>query len=648
MPRYGTAPQPDDSPMLVRRSEVERIVAALGRQRGTEVPAGLARDVRCSPNSIARRARAVLVHRDGRLVPVVLALAAFKDEAGQPGGLIAVATDLTERKRLEEALRDSEARAHEANLAKSAFLAAMSHEIRTPMIGVTGMVEILAHTPLDADQRRALNVIQSSADSLLQIIGDILDFSKIEAGRLELSSSPVDLRTRGAHDGREFHRLGVEQGPGVVVLQSTIASAPAYRADGLRVRQILANFLSNAIKFTDHGRVEAALEWRESAAPDAGALGGDRLRIRVTDTGIGVSAEQQARLFQPFSQADADTTRRFGGTGLGLAISPAPRRTHGRVGHDGQRAGEGHDDAVRLRDAPCAAEASKCPPNRCSPPPPALAPRKLPTPAEAEAERSLILLVDDHPTNRAVIARQLALAGYASETAGRRRARPGALAFAAATRWCSATCTCRSSTATSSRARSAKKKRANSRARTPIVALTASAMKGEAERCIAAGMDDYLAKPVGIPALATMLGRWLPHTQAEPAPAVDLAAMLPQAERPPPIDAQAARRPALTGGDAVETRALLDDFLASTARRPCDAAGRARGRGSCRRDPRGAQDQGRRAQHRGGRAGRKPPRRWRPPAARRTAAAVPALAADVATAVHRLALWTEARWPRAV
>ena len=135
---------------------------------------------------------AVLVHRDGRHVPVVLALAAFQDEAGHPGGLIAVATDLTERKRLEEALRDSEARAQEANLAKSAFLAAMSHEIRTPMIGVTGMVEILAHTPLDADQRRALNVIQSSADSLLQIIGDILDFSKIEAGRLELS--PVARR----------------------------------------------------------------------------------------------------------------------------------------------------------------------------------------------------------------------------------------------------------------------------------------------------------------------------------------------------------------------------------------------------------------------------------------------------------------------
>jgi signal transduction histidine kinase len=134
-----------------------------------------------------------MLHRDGHPVHALLALATLPDERHGGNGLLAVAADLTRIKQLEAELRASESRAREANEAKSAFLAAMSHEIRTPMIGVTGMVEILAHTRLDAEQRRALNVIQSSAQSLLQIIGDILDFSKIEAGRLELSLAAVDL-----------------------------------------------------------------------------------------------------------------------------------------------------------------------------------------------------------------------------------------------------------------------------------------------------------------------------------------------------------------------------------------------------------------------------------------------------------------------
>ncbi|MUV13091.1 ATP-binding protein [Noviluteimonas gilva] len=637
IPRYGTAPQPDDSPMLVPPSEVERIVAALGRQRGTEVPADwramyLLAELDRPPHE------AVLVHRDGRLVPVVLALAAFKDEAGHPGGLIAVATDLTERKRLEEALRESEARAQEANLAKSAFLAAMSHEIRTPMVGVTGMVEILAHTSLDVDQRRALNVIQSSAESLLQIIGDILDFSKIEAGRLELSSSPVDLRRVVRMTVANFTGSASSKG---LALSCTIDDrvAPAYRADGLRVRQILANFLSNAIKFTDHGRVETALEWRESA-PGAGTLGGDRLRIRVTDTGIGVSAEQQARLFQPFSQVDTDTTRRFGGTGLGLAISRRLAELMGGQVTMDSAPGKGttmHFDFVMPR-----APEAEVPTEPLQPAAAKLAPRKLPTPAEAEAERSLVLLVDDHPTNRAVIARQLALAGYASESAddgeqGLARWRSGRYALLL-------TDVHMPKLDGYQLARAIREEEAREhRAHTPIIALTASALKGEAERCLAAGMDDYLAKPVGIPALATMLGRWLPHTQAPPTPAAELAAMLPQAERPPPIDARVLA--GLVHGDPVETRALLDDFLASTQTdmatlQAAHAAGDLPGvtreahklKGAARSIGAGELGHAAEALETAARA--------------QDAAHVPPLVADVVTSVHRLQLWAEARWPR--
>jgi two-component system sensor histidine kinase EvgS len=568
---------------------------------------------------------------------VVLALAAFRDDAGRPGGLIAVATDLTDRKRLEEALRDSESRAHEANIAKSAFLAAMSHEIRTPMIGVTGMVEILAHTSLDPDQRRALNVIQSSAESLLQIIGDILDFSKIEAGRLELSPVPTDLSRTLRMAVANFSGSASSKGL-ALACEIDERVPPAHLADALRLRQILSNFLSNAVKFTEAGAVHAALEWK-GFDRDAGPLGADHLCFRVTDTGIGVSEAQQRRLFQPFSQADSDTTRRFGGTGLGLAICRRLAELMG--GAVTMESAEGQGTTMRFDVtlpridpalvAPEPVHATQAP----------VAPRKLPTVDEAIAERSLVLLVDDHPTNRAVIARQLALAGYASESA-----EDGEQGLV---RWRSGRHALVLSDVHMPRldgyqlAQAIRDEEAREgKSRTPIVALTASALKGEAERCLAAGMDDYMAKPVRIPALVAMLGRWLPHTQGAQQAKVDaLAAVLPQVERPAPIDEMALGE--FTGGDPVETRALLDDFLASTAgdvaaleqaRAAGELAGVAREahkiKGAARivgavelAETAGQLEASARAQE------------W---------PAVAALAADLATALQRLELFVGSRW----
>ena len=636
VPRHGMDPQADDSPMLVQAAAVERIVAELERELGTSMAADW-RAMYALADLDRPPHEAALVHRDGHLIPVVLALAAFRDAQGEPAGLIVVATDLTERKRLEEALRESESRAQEANLAKSSFLAAMSHEIRTPMIGVTGMVEILAHTQLDGDQRRALNVIQSSADALLQIIGDILDFSKIEAGRLELAPSPTDLRRVVRMAVANFGGSASSKG---LALSCEIDDriAPAYRADGLRVRQILSNFLSNAIKFTERGGVTVALEWM-AAEPDAGPMGGDRVRLRVTDTGIGVSPEQQARLFQPFSQAESDTTRRFGGTGLGLAICRRLAELMG--GQVTMNSAPGQGTTMRLDVAFARVPVADVPVEAAQAAVATITPRKLPTPAEAESERSLVLLVDDHPTNRAVIARQLALAGYASESAddgeqGLLRWRTGRHALvltdvhmpkldgyqlAGAIR---------------------EEEAREGRPRTPIIALTASALKGEAERCLAAGMDDYLAKPVGIPALVQMLGRWLPHTRPDAAPTIDLAAMLPQTERPPPIDEAVLE--GLTHGDAAETRAILDDFLGSTradlatleaARHGGDLAAVTREahkiKGAARSIGAGELGETADALEIAGRA--------------QEGAVVPALAADLATAVQRLVLWVDARWP---
>jgi signal transduction histidine kinase/HPt (histidine-containing phosphotransfer) domain-containing protein/ActR/RegA family two-component response regulator len=637
VPRHGEVPQPDDSPMLVPESEVDRVAAALGHKLGRHVP----RDWRAM-YALAELDRppheALLVHRDGRLVPVVLALAAFHDDAGHPGGLIVVATDLTERKELEQALRDSEARAHEANIAKSAFLAAMSHEIRTPMIGVTGMVEILAHTSLDADQRRALNVIQSSAESLLQIIGDILDFSKIEAGRLELSPTAVDLARVMRMTVANFSGSASSKGL-LLTCEVDERVGHAHVADALRLRQILSNFLSNAIKFTESGMVQASLEWK---GPDrvAGPLGGDRLSFRVTDTGIGVSEEQQQRLFQPFAQAESDTTRRFGGTGLGLAIC---RRLGDLMGGEvTMESAPGIGTTMRLDVTLPRANTADVVAEPTQASAPALAPRRLPTVEEAQRERSLVLLVDDHPTNRAVIARQLALAGYASESAddgeqGLLRWRTGRYALVL-------TDVHMPRMDGYQLAQAIREEEAREgRERTPIVALTAAALKGEAERCLAAGMDDYLAKPVGIPALAAMLGRWLPHTHAPSTPPEQGGAGLPQVDGAPPIDAAALE--ALTRGDAKETRALLDDFLDSTATdlAALDAARTAGDFAAVTREAHKIKGAARivGAVELGEAAGQLEA------AARAEEWAVLAtLAADVVTQVHRLALYVENRWPR--
>ncbi len=461
-------------------------------------------------------------------------------------------------KRLERELRESEARAHEANHAKSAFLASMSHEIRTPMIGVTGMVEVLAHTRLDADQRRALNIIQSSAHSLLQIIGDILDFSKIEAGRLELH--PVATRLSRVLQGAVANFSGSASSKGLSLgCRVDERVAAAHYADALRLRQILSNFLSNAIKFTERGSVQATLEWRGSSEVDGEVR--DRLCFSVADTGIGIDPRAQARLFQPFAQADAETTRRFGGTGLGLAICRRLAQLMG--GEVAMESVPGLGTTMRLMvelpRAPLAEVAAEPAPAGASAD---FALRSLPSVEEAERERSLVLLVDDHPTNRLVIARQLALAGFASEAA-----EDGGSGLAA---WRSGRHALLLSDVHMPRmdgyelARRIRAEEAErGLERTPIVALTASALKGEAERCLAAGMDDYLAKPVSIASLAAALQRWLPHV-AGPAPgSQDEPARLPQLEHPPPLDPTVLD--ALTGGDPAEARVLLEDFLASTA-----------------------------------------------------------------------------------
>jgi signal transduction histidine kinase len=217
-----------------------------------------------------------------------------------------------EHARAEELARARDV-AEAASRAKDDFFAMMSHEIRTPMNGVLGLVEVLERTPLNSDQGEMLGMIHESAGALLQILDDLLDYSKIEAGRLTIEAEPIDLREMvdnavGLLAGRA-HEKGLK-------VRVDIASdvAATLRGDSVRLRQVLFNLLGNAIKFTPEGHVDV----RVAAVAQTGEL--QTIEIIVEDTGIGIAAEVQAKLFEPFVQAESSTTRRFGGTGLGLTI----------------------------------------------------------------------------------------------------------------------------------------------------------------------------------------------------------------------------------------------------------------------------------------------------------------------------------------
>src|SRR5688572_16201130 len=250
----------------------------------------------------------------GTALDIQVAVAPLLDDGNQCIGSIAVARDVTQHKRSEEALRLAREAAEAANHAKSSFLARMSHEIRTPMNGVLGMTELLLETGLTSTQRKYAETVQRSGKNLLGIINDLLDFSKIEAGKLELEQVDLDLR-RTIEDivdllAERAHAKGLELACSIPPHLST-----QVRGDPLRLGQVLTNLVGNAIKFTDEGSVVIRVAGVEDAPDNV------TMRFEVVDTGVGISPEAQSRIFDEFAQADGSTTRTHGGSGLGLAIS---------------------------------------------------------------------------------------------------------------------------------------------------------------------------------------------------------------------------------------------------------------------------------------------------------------------------------------
>jgi signal transduction histidine kinase/FixJ family two-component response regulator len=430
------------------------------------------------------------------------------------GGLLGIYRDITALKTREEALaaakesaeqaRDAaeqeRAEAEAANQSKSTFLATMSHEIRTPMNGVLGMIDVLQRQGLDGPQKRTVFTIRDSAQSLLRIIDDVLDFSKIEAGRLELEETAFSLSGLIEGVANTFRQQAITKGLALDV-DIDAGSDDALVGDPTRVRQVLFNLLGNALKFTERGRVML----HAGTSPQGGGL--TEVSISVSDTGIGLSEEQRARLFQPFAQADSSTTRRFGGTGLGLSIvRRLAQLMKGDITVESQE-GSGSTFTVRLMLQAAPADSPLNTTLRTAP-----RPARSARSAASRAKRSRILVADDHPVNREVLVRQLELLGLAADTAN-----DGVEALEA---WAAGGGQYAAVLADihmprmdghelTRQIRAEEAKRGAAAARTPIVAVTANAMKGEDERCLAVGMDAYLAKPVNMDQLRTTLERWI-------------------------------------------------------------------------------------------------------------------------------------------
>ena len=415
-------------------------------------------------------------------------------------------------------LEAARAAAQAADRSKSAFLATISHEIRTPMNGVLGLLELLSLGSLAPAQRTQVATIRESAQSLLRIIDDLLDISKIEAGRLDLSPEPASVAEIVASVTAAY--AGVASSKNLILEEEVDPGiSPCVMVDHLRLRQILNNLVSNAIKFTDRGKVSLA------ARLVAHEEGHDVVRFTVRDTGIGVSTANQAKLFQPFMQAESHTTRRFGGTGLGLSICQRLAGMMGGAIKMESAEGRGTTMTFELRlpvaaGSPAAARPGRLQPEQLENP----AFREAPSVAVAELERTLVLVADDHPINRLVLQRQLATIGYASECAENGREmldlwRTGR--FSLLLTDCHMPEIDGYEVALTVRS----EERDQNLAAIPIIACTANAMKGEAERCLEVGMNDYLAKPVQIPELAAKLRVWLPWQEdVSPAPAASAAA----------------------------------------------------------------------------------------------------------------------------
>lgn len=395
-----------------------------------------------------------------------------------------------------EELKVARDQALEASSLKSAFVANVSHELRTPLSGVLGMNELLLSSGLSEDQRMMAQTVQESAKTLLALVNDILDLSKIEAGRMNIESIPMrpgqivrdvtellSTAAAGKHIG-----LSVEVSPDV---------PDKVLGDPVRTHQVLLNLVGNAVKFTHQGGVKVRAHLDSIAAADDG--GRVKVRFEVTDTGIGMSDEETRMLFMPFIQADMSTTRKYGGTGLGLTISKRlVELMGGEIGLTTEK-GRGSSFWFAIPFTLLPTEEKLVPIESTDHLDPA----------------QVVLVVEDNQMMQAVVAKQLASLGVPFRLCGSAEA---ALEDLRRSQFGMVLMDCHLPKMDGFEATGEIRKRERESGRhVPIVAMTAGAMKGDPEKCLQAGMDDYLSKPYTLEQLREILTKWLPHMpNAEP------------------------------------------------------------------------------------------------------------------------------------
>ncbi len=427
------------------------------------------------------------LHKDGRVVWVLLSRSAVRAADGAFLYYIAVVQDITAAREASVDLERARDAAEAADRAKSQFLAVMSHEIRTPLSSVLGFGELLLDTAIDDEQREYVGRINENGTALLRLINDILDLSKIEAGGAEIERAPFDLRSLISAVNHTFQPRAAAKD---IALAAEIAAAmPALLlGDEHRIRQVLSNYVGNAIKFTDRGHVVVAADVTPvpECAPEV------LLHIQVRDTGIGIPVDRMDRLFKTFSQVDSSTTRRYGGTGLGLAIVKRLADVMGGEAWAESTEGEGsvfHFTARLAAAAPVA------------PPPSARA-------AYPDVDRSLrILIAEDTESNRVLMLATLRRVGLTAVVVpdGAQAVRAVVAAAAAGTPYDVVLMDVQMPVMDGLAATKALRAALAPEQQPRIIAVTADALAGDRETCLRAGMDDYLAKPFSPQRFADLL-----------------------------------------------------------------------------------------------------------------------------------------------
>lgn len=562
--------------------------------------------------------------KDGDIYPEWLSISTVRDPLGQITHFVAHFIDITERKRTEQALEEARQRAELASQAKSRFLATMSHEIRTPLNAIINSNDLLQETALNREQAGYVAMAGEAGRNLLSIINSVLDFSKIEAGRMEAHHEPCDPVELAATVARLLLNRATTKGISLDLFVET-RLGPGFTTDPGLLRQILLNLVANAIKFTERGgvRIEIRYEVQAVGGPQTGgdvekpglpATGegeepsGPWLRFKVVDTGIGIPVEKMDELFKEFSQLDSSDRRSFGGTGLGLAISRSLARIlGGEIGCDSQPGAGGRfwlrlpagqievisGPPANLADGPGLRQVNLQEPlplpARPSPPAHLAAPADLArltgaagatvaagfpgergstvatgSPGEAGTAVPPILVVDDSEANRLVATTILAKAGYQPEMAENGREALDAIARRSYGLVLMDIAMPEMDGIETTRAIRALP---GERGRLPIIATTAAAFVEDKQRCLAAGMNDYLSKPLDRAEMLRMIARWLPR--GAPGAAGDAAS--PRAEpswqagSAAPIGVQAADVATATAGAIAAVRATAMDGASAPA-----------------------------------------------------------------------------------